>query len=78
VVSIALSLPLCSESDLSIGLVGLSLGPQDPRGPPANCGTYRVKNKKIKVLVTTNNVTLILSLSSTVVLFIGGGIGGAT
>jgi len=45
-VSIALRLPLCSESDLSIGLVGLSLGPQDPRSPPANYGTYRVKNKK--------------------------------
>jgi len=28
--------------DLPIGCVGLSLGPQDPRGPPANCGTHRV------------------------------------
>jgi len=28
--------------DLPIGLVGLSQEPQDPRGPPANCGTHRV------------------------------------
>jgi len=24
--------------DLPIGYIGLSLGPQDPRGPPTNCG----------------------------------------
>jgi len=29
-------------SDLPIGYIGLSLGPQDTRGPPANCGTHRV------------------------------------
>jgi len=28
--------------ELPIGYVGLSLGPQDPRGPPANCGTHIV------------------------------------
>jgi len=28
--------------DLPIGYIGLSLGPQDPRGPPKNCGTHRV------------------------------------
>jgi len=28
--------------DLAIGNIGLSIGPQDPRGPPANCGTHRV------------------------------------
>jgi len=28
--------------DLPIGFKGLSLGPEDPRGPPANCGTHRV------------------------------------
>jgi len=27
--------------DLPTGYVGLSLGPQDPKGPPANCGTHR-------------------------------------
>ena len=27
--------------DLPIGYVRLSLGPQDPRGPTANCGTHR-------------------------------------
>jgi len=26
--------------DLPIGYIGLSLGPQDPRGPPTNCGTH--------------------------------------
>jgi len=28
--------------DLPIGYVGLSLGSQDPIGPPANCGSQRV------------------------------------
>jgi len=28
--------------DLPMGYVGLSLGPQDPRSPPANCDTYLV------------------------------------
>jgi len=28
--------------DLLIGYVGLSQGPQNPRGPSANCGTHRV------------------------------------
>jgi len=32
---------LLSRPDLPIGYVGLSLGPQDPRGPPTNCGTRR-------------------------------------
>jgi len=27
--------------DLPKGYVGLSLGPQSPREPPANCGTHR-------------------------------------
>ena len=26
--------------DMPIGYIGLSLGPQDPRGPPANCGAH--------------------------------------
>jgi len=28
--------------DLPIGWVGSCPGPQDPRGPPANCGTHWV------------------------------------
>ena len=28
--------------DLPISYIGLSLGPRDQRGPPANCGTHRV------------------------------------
>jgi len=32
-------------SDLPIGYIGLSLGPQDPRGPPANCGTHKVSGQ---------------------------------
>jgi len=28
--------------DLPIGYAGLSLGPQDPRGPPKNCCTHRL------------------------------------
>jgi len=31
-----------SGSDLPIGY---SLGPQDPRGPPKNCGTRRVNGR---------------------------------
>ena len=30
-----------SGLDLPIGYVGLSLWPQDPKGPPENCGTHR-------------------------------------
>jgi len=34
---------MCSTGpDLPIGYVGSSLGPQDPRGPPAKCGTHGV------------------------------------
>jgi len=25
--------------------IGLSLRPQDPRGPPTNCGTHRVNGR---------------------------------
>ena len=32
--------------DLPIGYAGLSLGTQDPRGPPANCGTHRVNQAR--------------------------------
>jgi len=28
--------------DLPIDYIGLSLGPQDPKGPPTNCGTHSV------------------------------------
>jgi len=31
--------------DSPIGCIGLSLGPQDPRGPPTNCGTLRVNGR---------------------------------
>jgi len=31
--------------DLPIGYIGLSLGPQDPRWPPTNCGTHRVNGR---------------------------------
>jgi len=31
---------LQSGPDLPIGYIDLSLGPQDPRGPPINCGTH--------------------------------------
>jgi len=38
---------LTSGPDLSISYVGLSLGSQDPRGPPANCGEYRTGLDKL-------------------------------
>jgi len=28
-----------------MGYIGLSLGPQDPRGAPTNCGTHRVNGR---------------------------------
>jgi len=31
--------------DSPIGYIGLSLGPQDPSGPPTNCGTHRVNGR---------------------------------
>ena len=38
-----------SGLDLPIGYVGLSLGPQDARGPPANCGTrYMISSIDIR------------------------------
>jgi len=37
-----MTLTLWAGPGLPIGYVGLSLGPQDSRGPPANCRTRRV------------------------------------
>jgi len=31
--------------DLPIGYIGLRIGPQDPMGPPTNCGTHRVHGR---------------------------------
>jgi len=31
--------------DLPIGYIGLSLVPQDPSGPPTNCGTHIVSGR---------------------------------
>jgi len=28
-----------------MGYIGSNLGPQDPRGRPANCGTHRVNGR---------------------------------
>jgi len=36
---------------LSIGYIGLSPGPQDPKGPPKNCGTLRVNGRYIIILI---------------------------
>jgi len=36
------TIKLEAEPDLPIGYMGLSLGPQDPWGHPANCGMHRV------------------------------------
>ena len=38
---------LSAGPDLPIGYIGLSLGPQDPRGPPGNCGTLRINCRYI-------------------------------
>jgi len=35
--------------DLPIGYIGLSLGPQDPRGPQPNCGTHRVNGRHMTI-----------------------------
>ena len=50
-----------SNPDLAIGHVSLSLGPQDPRGPPANCGRHGV-NCRYCISVVFN---LFCSLKST-------------
>ena len=42
---------LYSVADLPIGYIGLSLGPQDPRGPPTNCGTHRVNGRYMIVSI---------------------------
>jgi len=42
---------LRSGPDLPIGYIGLNVGPQDPRGPPGNCGTqiaYMIKSINIR------------------------------
>jgi len=33
------------SAGLPIGYIGLSLGPQDPRGPPSKCGTHWVNGR---------------------------------
>jgi len=48
--------PLHSETawagpDLLIRDIGLSLGPQDPRGPSANCGTHRVNGRYMIIYI---------------------------
>ena len=48
---------LLSGPDLPIGYVGLSLGPQDPRGPPTNCGTRR---GDFRYMISSINVRQIL------------------
>jgi len=42
-----------SGPDLPMGYVGLRLGPQDPRGPPANCGMHRVN---CRYMIGTMNI----------------------
>jgi len=37
--------------DLPIGYIGLSLGPQDPRGPPTNCDTHRVNDRYMTIQI---------------------------
>jgi len=32
-------------TDLPIGYIGLSLGPQDPKGFPTSCDTHRVNGR---------------------------------
>jgi len=34
-----------------VGYIGLSLGPQDPRGPPKNCGTRRVNGRYMIIYI---------------------------
>jgi len=37
-----MNITLWSGPNLPIGYVGISLGPQDPRELPENCGTHKV------------------------------------
>jgi len=37
--------------DLPIGYIGLSLGPQGPKGPPTNCGTHRVNGRYMIIYI---------------------------
>jgi len=37
--------------DLPVGNIGLSLGPQDPKGPLKNCGTHRVNGRYMIIYV---------------------------
>jgi len=39
--------------DLPIGYISLSLGSQDPRGPPANCGNHSVNCRYM--IISINN-----------------------
>ena len=58
--------------DLPIGYIGLSLGPQDPRVPPANCGrpTHRVNCRCVVSSINIpQNFTFYLNSSWNLVLF---------
>jgi len=46
---------LHTGTDLPISYVGLSLGPQDPRGPPENCGTRRINCRYINSINIRQN-----------------------
>jgi len=42
-----------AEPDLPTGYIGLSLGPQDPKGPPGNLGTHRFN---CRYMITPTNI----------------------
>jgi len=44
---------LCTGSDLPISSIGLSLGPQEPRGRPTNCVTNKVN---CRYLISSINI----------------------
>jgi len=55
--------------DLPIGYIGLSLGPQDPRGAPTNCGTHRVNGQYMIILIKLSKI-YVLKLLPTIFGFI--------
>jgi len=44
------------SAGFTLGYIGLSLGSQDRKGPPTNCGTYRVNARDMIIYIKLRQI----------------------